>query len=241
VLTPARKPIHLQRDKAEGGVALPDLFVDLGYLGGDQVKEMVEIGDFVTMDRTLEVTGDCVISKALDDRSGLFVMIEAMRRLQTSQPNATVYAVATVQEEVGLRGAQTAAYAVDADVTIALDTTLAVEMPGSAEQDAVTHLGKGVAIKVMDSGHIANPKLVRHLRAIARREGIAHQMEVLPAGSTDAAAMQKARHGTASATLSLPSRYVHTVNEMVSLSDIEADIALLVAYLGEVAPGDYQL
>ncbi len=237
VLTAARKPIHLQRDKAEGQVTLNDLFVDLG-MSVEQIKQHVEIGDFVTMDRTLEIVGDCVISKALDDRSGLFVLIETMRRLKN--PNATVYAVATVQEEVGLRGATTAAYEVNPDIAIALDTTLAVEMPGSAEQDAVTHVGKGVAIKVMDSGHIAHPKLMRHLRDIARREGIAHQMEVLPGGSTDAAAMQKTRGGTTSATLSLPSRYVHTVNEMVSLDDIEADIQLLTHYLSEVSPSDYQ-
>ncbi len=205
---------------------------------GGQVKEQVEIGDFVTMDRTLEVVGDCVISKALDDRSGVFVMLEALRRIKN--PSATIYAVATVQEEVGLRGAMTAAYSVDADIAIALDTTLAVEMPGSGEHEAVTRLGEGVAIKIMDSGHIAHPKLVRHLRDIARRENIPHQMEVLPAGSTDAAAMQKARRGVASATLSLPSRYVHTVNEMVALRDIQADIDLLVAYLGEVQPEDYR-
>jgi len=238
VLTPARKPIHLQRDKAEGAPTLNDLFVDLG-LPADHVKEAVEIGDFVTMDRTLEVVGDCVISKALDDRSGLFVMIEALRRLK--KHDATVYAVATVQEEVGLRGATTAAYEVNANVTLALDTTLAVEMPGSAEQDAVTHIGEGVAIKVMDGGHIAHPRLMRHLRDIARRENIPYQMEVLPGGSTDAAAMQKTRGGTVSATLSLPSRYVHTVNEMVHMDDIEADISLLVHYLGEVRPEDYQL
>ena len=238
VLTAARKPIHLQRDKAEGGVALADLFIDLG-MTGEQVQELVEIGDFVTMDRTMEIVGDCVMSKALDDRSGLFVMLETMRRLK--HPTSTIYAVATVQEEVGLRGATTAAYHVNADITIALDTTLAVEMPGSGEHEAVTRLGEGVAIKIMDGGHISNPKLVRHLRTIARRDNIAHQMEVLPAGSTDAAAMQKARHGTASATLSLPSRYVHTVNEMVHLADIEADITLLTTYLGEVSPTDYQL
>jgi putative aminopeptidase FrvX len=238
VLTAARKPIHLQREKAEGAPALTDLFVDLG-LTGEQVNDMVEIGDFVTMDRTLEVVGECIISKALDDRSGLFVMLEALRRVK--HPTATIYAVATVQEEVGLRGATTAAYAVNADVTLALDTTLAVEMPGSGEHEAVTHLGDGVAIKIMDSGHIAHPKLVRHLRDIARRDNIPHQMEVLPAGSTDAAAMQRARHGTASATLSLPSRYVHTVNEMVHQRDVQADIDLLVAYLGEVRPEDYHL
>ncbi len=238
VLTPARKPIHLQKDKVEGPPTLNDLFVDLG-LTAEQVKAQVEIGDFVTMDRTLEVVGDCVISKALDDRTGLFVMIETMRRLH--ETNATIYAVATVQEEVGLRGATTAAYAIDPDVTIALDTTLAVELPGTGDHEAVTHMGSGVAIKVMDGGHIAHPKLVRHLRDIARREAIPYQMEVLPGGSTDAAAIQKARGGVISATLSLPSRYVHTVNEMVHMGDIEADINLLLAYLAEVHPSDYQL
>ncbi len=239
VLTAARKPIHLQREKAEGGVALGDLFVDLG-LPVEKVREMVEIGDFATMDRPVEIVGDCVIGKAMDDRSGLFVMIETMRRVASEKLDTTVYAVATVQEEVGLRGAITAAYAVNADVAIALDTTLAVEMPGGSDHEAVTHIGQGVAIKIMDGGHIAHPRLVRHLRDIARREKIPYQMEILPAGSTDAGAMQRARQGIASATLSLPSRYVHTVNEMLSQSDIQADIDLLTAYLHEVRPTDYQ-
>jgi tetrahedral aminopeptidase len=236
VLTPSRKPIHLQRDKAESAPTLNDLFVDLG-LTAEEVQQSVEIGDFVTMDRTLEVVGECVISKALDDRAGLFVMIETMRRLKAL--DVTVYAVATVQEEVGLRGATAAAYDVNPDIAIALDTTLAVELPGAQDHEAVTHLGEGVAIKVMDGGHIAHPKLLRHLRAIARRENIAHQMEVLPGGTTDASAMQRSRGGNVSATLSLPSRYVHTVNEMVHLDDIEAAIALLTAYLAEVHPDDY--
>jgi len=237
VLTSSRKPIHLQKDKAEGAVTLNDLFVDLG-LSSEAVKAQVEIGDFVTLDRALEVIGDTVVSKALDDRTGIFVMIETLRRL--GKHEATIYAVATVQEEVGARGATTTAYAIDPDIIIALDTTLAVEMPGIGEQDAVTHIGQGVAIKVMDSGHIAHPMLVRHLRTIARRENIPHQMEVLPGGTTDASTAHMSRAGSVSAALSLPSRYVHTVNEMVHLDDIEADIALLTAYLAEVAPSDYQ-
>lgn len=240
VLTTSRKPIHLQKDKVEGAPTLNDLFIDLG-IDGSKVNEMVEIGDFVTMDRTMEQVGECVISKALDDRSGLFVMLETMKRIARKKLDVTVYAVATVQEEVGLRGAGTAAYEVNADIAIALDTTLAVELPGIGDHEAVTHIGKGVAIKVMDGGHIAHTKLMRHLRDLARREEIPFQMEVLPGGTTDAAAMQRTRNGTISATLSLPSRYVHTVNEMVSLDDIESDIALLTAYLQNVKPEDYQL
>lgn len=238
VLTPARKPIHLQKDKQEGQPTLNDLFVDLG-LPVEKVRELVDIGDFVTMDRTLEVVGETVISKALDDRSGLFVMLETLKRLKETQ--ATIYMVATVQEEVGCRGATTAAFEVNPDINIALDTTLAIEMPGSAAQEAVTHIGKGVALKVMDSGHIAHPRLVKHLKTLAKREGIPYQLEVLPGGTTDARAMQMARSGSVSATLSLPSRYVHTVNEMVHLDDIEADIALLTAWLTEAGREDYSL
>src|SRR6185437_1138336 len=113
-------------------------------------------------DRTLEVTGNCVISKALDDRSGVFTMIEGLRKL--SKHDVTIVAVATVQEEVGLRGATTSAYSVEPDVAIALDTTLAVDTPGMPETEAVTRLGDGVAIKVFDSSAIPNYKLVRHLR-----------------------------------------------------------------------------
>ncbi len=238
VLTPATKPIHLLGDEKPGTPKLEEFYVDLG-MPGERVRELVDLGDSVTLDRTLERTGDCVMGKALDDRTGVFTMIEALRKLGKHQVN--ILAVATVQEEVGLRGAQTSAYHVEPDVAIALDITIASDTPGMPESEAVTRLGEGAAIKVFDSSAIPNFKLVRHLRDIAEQHEIKHQLEVLPRGGTDAGAMQRARAGAPAITLSIPTRYVHTVNEMASLADLDAASTLLARYLENAHKGDYQL
>ena len=238
VLTPATKPIHLLGDERPGAPKLEEFFVDLG-LPGERVKELVALGDSITMDRTFERVGDMVIGKAMDDRTGVFTMIEALRQL--GKHTATVIAVATVQEEVGLRGAMTSSFTVDPDVAIAIDTTLAVDTPGMPDTDAVTRLGDGAAIKVFDSSFIPNYKLVEHLRGVAERHEIRHQLEVLPRGGTDAGAMQRAKAGAAAITISIPSRYVHTVNEMVSVADLDAAAKLLARYLEDAHSGDYAL
>lgn len=238
VLMPASKPIHLLGDEKPPVLKLDDFFIDLG-LSDEQVRAKVEVGDMITMDRTLEVVGEMVISKSLDDRASLFVMLEALRALKNHE--VTIVAVATVQEEVGLRGATTAAYQIQPDVSVALDTTLAVDIPGSEEQSAVTRLGQGTGIKIFDSSQISNYKLVRHFRKIAEQHEIKYQLEVLPRGGTDAGAMQRAREGSPSITLSTPSRYVHTVNEMVHQGDLEASITLLARYLEDAHNGDYAL
>lgn len=238
VLTTSAKPAHLlTQDEASKPPRIEQLFVDVG-LPAERVNELVQIGDMVTMDRTCEPAGDTVISKSLDDRLNLFIMLEAIRNV--GQHEVDIYAVATVQEEVGLRGAQTAAYDIQPDIGIALDVTLAVDYPGSEEAESVTRMGQGTAIKIMDSSHISNPKLVDAFRDIAKREGIPYQMEILPRGGTDAGAMQRTRGGVASITLSTPTRYIHTVNEMANVGDIEAGITLLTRFLEEAHKVDYK-
>ncbi len=215
---------------------LEDLFVDLG-MSPEAVRASVEVGDMVTLDRGLEPIGDCVVSRALDDRVGLFVMIEAMRA--ATGATCEIVAVATTQEEVGLRGARTSAHAVEPDVSVALDVTLAVDTPGGSPEAAVTELRKGVALKVMDSSHISSPKLVRHFRDLAEEAGIPCQLELLPRGGTDAGAMQLSRGGSAAITISIPTRYVHTVNEMASQADIAGAIDLLARFLAAAGDRDY--
>ena len=230
------KPPHLMAGQEPKSPKLADLFVDVG-LTGDEAGSLVEVGDMVTLDRTLERAGGNVIGKALDDRAGVYVMLAALRALGRHQ--ADVLAVATVQEEVGLRGATTAAFGLEPDVGVALDGTLAVDIPGTEEQEAITRLGKGVGIKVMDSSSISDPRLVAQMREIARREGIPFQMEILPRGGTDAGALQRARAGIPAITLSVPLRYVHTVNEMASEADVDAAVTLLTRYLEEAHTFDY--
>lgn len=233
---PGTKPIHLLEKDEIKPPKLEELFVDLG-MPVERVRVEVEVGDMVTLDRDLEVVGDCVMSKALDDRVGVFVMIEALRA--AARGSAEVVAVATTQEEVGLRGAETAAYAVQPDVAVALDVTLALDVPGMPPEMAVSRLGEGVAIKVMDSSHIANPALLRHFRDLAAEEGIAHQFEILPRGGTDAASMQLARGGAPAITLSIPTRYVHTVNETANRADIDATIRLLARFFEDAGSRSY--
>jgi tetrahedral aminopeptidase len=235
-IQPATKPIHLlERDEIKAA-KLEELFVDVG-LPVDRVRAAVEVGDMVTLDSPLVAAGDCVMGKAIDDRVGVFVMIEALRAMGSS--TAEVVAVATTQEEVGLRGAESAAYAVEPDVAIALDVTLALDVPGMGPELAVTRLNEGVAIKVMDSSHIANPALLRHLRDLAGAQGIPYQLEILPRGGTDAAPMQRARGGAAAITISIPTRYVHTANETASRADIAGAIRLLARFLEDAGSRTY--
>jgi endoglucanase len=239
VLAPAAKPAHLLTD-AERGKApqLAELYVDLA-LPGERVQAAVEVGDMVTLDRTTEEIGDCIVGKAMDDRLSVFIMLEALRALRAT--GCDIYAVATTQEEVGLRGATTSAYAIAPDISIALDVTLAVDLPGAAGEDQITKLGAGTAIKLMDSSLICHPKLVRAFRDTAEREKIPYQLEILPRGGTDAGAMQRSRGGSAAITLSTPTRYVHTVNEMAHQGDIQAGIDLLARFLERAHEVEYTL
>jgi tetrahedral aminopeptidase len=237
-LMPGSKPTHLLNpDELNKPLKLEELFVDLG-LPGDQVKAQVELGDMVTMDRTLENVGEMVVSKSLDNRLAVFVMLEALRALD-GKTHCDIAAVATAQEEVGLRGAGPAAYALDPQIGIAIDLTLACDFPGMPEAEQITRLGQGCAIKIMDSSLLCHPKLVRHFRDLAEREKIPHQLEILPRGGTDAGGIQRVRGGIPSFTLSVPSRYVHTVNEMAHKADIEAAIKLLALFLREAHTRDY--
>jgi endoglucanase len=237
-LQPARKPPHIATEEDKKPPKANEFFVDLG-MAADTVQEKVRIGDYVVMDRTLEKVGDDFMGKAMDDRVGVFVMYEALRAM--GDHTATVFAVATSQEEVGVRGAEASGSALEPTVVVALDVTLAMDVPGGGNENTITELGKGVAIKIMDGYSISHPKLVEHLRAIAERENLPYQMEILPAGGTDAGGVQRLHGGIPTVTLSVPCRYVHTPNEMVSEADVEAAVTLLARFLEEDLEAGYTL
>ncbi len=233
------KPIHILKDEEKKQPPeISDLFVDFG-MPGDEVGRRVRVGDPVTLRQDFMEVGKLVSGKALDDRIGVYVGIEAIRRMK--QRNADVYFVGTVQEEVGLRGARTSAFSIAPDIAVALDVTVACDVPGVQPHEQVTALGKGVAIKVKDSASISHPGLVRFLVDLAEEEKIPHQMEILPRGGTDAGAMQMAREGVAVVSLSIPTRYVHSVVEAAHQDDIESAIALLTAFLENCHKADLQL
>ena len=231
ILNPATKPVHIASAEERKKIPEMDEFaVDLG-LPADTVREEVRIGDMVTLLQPFQDLGEVVTGKALDDRTGCWILLEALKRLEA--PKVRLVAVFSVQEEVGLRGAATGAFGVRPDVGVALDTTLAVDTPGTPDHLAVTRLGEGVGIKVSDSSAISQGWLVDAMAGLAEREGIPHQFEILPRGGTDAGAIQRSRDGVASVTLSTPSRYVHTVAEMVAKRDLEAAVNLLSGFLSD--------
>lgn len=239
VLYPGIKPPHIQTSEdTKKQPVVSDFFVDLG-MPAERVQELVRIGDMVTLRRDFEEIGDCVSAKALDDRVAVYVMIRAMQAAQSF--GFEVYAVATTQEEVGLRGALTSAFGISPDVGIALDTTLAVDIPGVSEHEQVTQLGKGTAIKILDGSVIANPKLVAYLRQLADSREIRWQHEILPRGGTDAGAMQRVQAGVAAGVISIPTRYIHSPVELVHREDVDASIALLAAFIEEGHTADLAL
>ena len=233
------KPIHILKDEErKKPLTIEEIFIDLG-MPAKQVKKSVEVGDPVVFEQTYAEIGDTVCCKALDDRVGVYVMIEALKKAKKAQVD--IYPVGSVQEEVGLRGAVTSAFAVDPHVGIALDVTLACDVPGAGKHQQITALGEGTAIKLKDSSSLSNPKLVKKLRAIAKKNKIKHQIEILPRGGTDAGAMQRTRGGVAVCTISVPTRYVHSVVEMAHKDDIQASIDLLAAFLNAAHEGDFRL
>ena len=229
---------HTQDDD-EPERTIETVHVDLG-LDGETANERVTPGDLVTMEQTTTSLGEHITGKALDDRVCVFAMLEAARRLD--DPPVTVHFAATVQEEVGLRGAQALGVDLDPDLAIALDVTVANDVPGFDEAEHVTELGAGTAIKLKDSSVITTPKVHRRLQELAADRGIDHQREILPAGGTDTASFQNTNGATPVGALSIPTRYLHTVTESAHHADIEATISLLTAFLEtETGTHDYTL
>jgi len=237
VLMQSTKPKHLLKpEEMAKAPAVEDFFVDIG-MSKREAERAVRIGDWVTMDRTMQKMGKLYTCKAMDDRIAVYVMIEAMKGVKNHAVD--VYGVATVQEEVGLRGATTSGWSIHPDICVAIDVTLANDIPGIPESDHVTQLGRGTAIKVMDSSLICHPAMVEHFRSLAEKHKIPYQMEVLPAGGTDAGGVQRLHGGIPSFTLSVPCRYIHTVNETVHQKDVEASVKLLARYIEDAHRGDY--
>ncbi|MTI94010.1 MAG: M42 family metallopeptidase [Firmicutes bacterium] len=238
-LMPGLKPIHVMTpEEAKVALKLTDLFVDIGR-SKEEVEKLVRIGDPITLYRPVEQIGDTVSGKAMDDRAGVWVMLEAIRQLQSHE--VEIWAVASVQEEVGLRGATTGAYGIKPDIGLALDVTLAIDHPGGSKESQVTELGKGPAIKVMDSASISNYKLVDFMRELAEKEKIPYQMEILPRGGTDAGAMERTHTGCPVITLSVPTRYVHSNVETINTQDIRQTATLLARFIETAHTGNFVL
>ncbi|MGN1251194.1 MAG: M42 family metallopeptidase [Candidatus Spyradocola sp.] len=207
------------------------LFIDVGASSREEAEALAQIGDWAVVRGTISDMGSRIAAPYLDDRSGCAVLMETLRSLPATDNE--IVAVFTTQEEVGLRGAQTAGYAVDPDMAIALDVTIAGDIPRASETNSyvVSRLGQGAAVKIMDRGIIAHPSVVETMENAARKAGVPWQREVLTGGSTDVGAIHKGRGGVPAGTLSIPCRYVHAPCEMVDLRDMEGAVRILTAML----------
>ncbi|SDM12304.1 endoglucanase [Halogranum gelatinilyticum] len=232
-------PHTLTEEQKEKEPKVEDVHVDLG-MPAEAVEEHVAVGDLVTTEQTTIEMGEFVTGKALDNRVSVFAMLEAARRL--SNPAVTVHLVATVQEEVGLRGAEAVGVDLDPDLALALDTTVANDVPSFDASEYVTELGEGAGIKLKDSSVITNRKVHRRMREVAESEEIPYQLEVLPAGGTDTGGLQRSSGAKPAGAISVPTRYLHTPTESVHHADVDAAIDLLTAFLeSETGEHDYTL
>lgn len=230
ILNPATKPIHIASPEERNKIPqVGDFMVDL-CLPAAEVKKKVRPGDYVVIEQTTTEMGQMVCGQCMDNRISPFVGLGAIKAAKGKNAY-NIWFVGSAQEEVGLRGAQVAAQALEAEVGIAIDVTLAVDTPGAKKEEAITRLGDGVAIKIMDSSSISTRSLLEDFVALAEKKKIKYQYEILTMGGTDQGALQRFGQPRRTITLSIPCRYVHTVVETVHKDDLQASIDLLAAWL----------
>ena len=219
--------VFVPEEKADfGKLKLDQCYIDIGAGDEEEAKRLVQVGDTAVYDGPVRLQGSRVTAPYLDDRLACAVLLSALERIRT--PACDLYLVFTVQEEVGLRGARTAAWRAEPDVGIAVDVTDVDDTPGS-EKSGTARLGGGAAVKVMDSSVICHPGIVARLEELAGAEGIPTQRDILRAGGTDAGAIHTARLGVRTGGISIPCRYIHTPVETADLEDAEACVRLAAA------------
>lgn len=218
--------IGVEKLEKQTDLKLDKLYIDIGASSREQSELLVQIGESAVFMGGYEESEQRIISKAMDDRVGCFVAIEAMKKVQTDHEISFVF---TVQEEVGLRGAQTAAFAVDPDLAIAVDVTMTGDTPKAHPMEV--KLGHGVAIKVVDRSMITPPKVKDWMAQTAKNHQIPYQWEVLEFGGTDSGAIHLTKGGVPAGVLSIPTRYVHSPSETIDRNDVEAAVRLLVTLL----------
>lgn len=236
----ASKPIHVMSPEERNKVAkLSDYFIDTG-LPKEEIEKYVKIGDPITREREFIEMGECVNSKSLDNRLAVFILLETLRQLKGKEVPYDVYGVFTVQEEVGIRGANVASLRIKPDFGFGLDTTIAFDLPGAAPHEVITKLGEGTAIKIMDASTICDYRMVDFMKKTADAKQIKWQPEILTAGGTDTAGIQRMTEGGSIAgAVSIPTRHLHQVIEMAHKADIQASIDLLTACCMEIDQHDW--
>lgn len=236
----ASKPIHVMSPEERSKVAkITDYFIDTG-LPKEEVEKLIKVGDPITRERGLIEMGDCVNCKSLDNRLAVFILIETLKYLKDKEIPYDFYGVFTVQEEVGIRGANVAAMRINPDFGFGLDTTIAYDLPGAQAHEKITSLGEGTAIKIMDSSTICDYRMVEYMKKTANTHGIQWQPEILTGGGTDTAGIQRMTEGGSIAgAVSIPTRHLHQVIEMAHKKDITNSIELLSKCVQEIDTYDW--
>ena len=224
------KPPHLGKEQKK--VEFKDLRVDIGASSKEEAEKMVKVGDVGTFETHYFKLGEKIVANSMDDRIGVYTLLEVMKKVES---DSTLYFVATVQEEIGLKGARTSSFGIYPDIGIAVDVTHAA-MPGVSKEEVPVELGKGPVISV---GAIFHPKLFRHFVSVAKKKRIPHQIEANPSWSgTDADIIQLSRDGVATGVISIPERYMHSSVEMISEKDVKNAIRLLREALKDIGKVD---
>jgi endoglucanase len=235
----SRKPIHLLTDEERKQVVkLEDMWLDIGAKSKDEAKELVRIGDPVTLQLGYqEMRGGLANSPAMDNKCGLWVVLEALRRASKGDLKVGVFAVSTVAEEIGLRGAQTSAFGIDPQIGIAVDVTHATDCPTiDKRQRGEINLGSG---PVVVRGPNMNPVIVERLLSLAQKNEIPHQLAASGrAQPNDSNPLQICRAGVATGLVAIPNRYMHSAVEMISLDDIDRAADLLAAFVVSLTGDD---
>jgi putative aminopeptidase FrvX len=233
VMNPGGRPVHIASEEDKKKIPeVKEFLVDVG-LTGAEAKRRVKIGDYVVMNEPFLDLGRKLVSKAMDNRVACWLGIEATRAIENAGGNhaCDLFVVFTTQEEVGLRGAKTASFGVDPDIGIGLDVTLSCDTPGVPADEAVTTQGKGFGLHIMDSSFIADYRLVDEVEALAQKNRIPYQRTILPRGGQDGAAAQMATKGARAIGITVGTRYIHTVTEMIDRTDLAAARDILAAWV----------
>ncbi|MBI4982330.1 MAG: M42 family metallopeptidase [Candidatus Omnitrophica bacterium] len=231
------KPPHLQKDEEKKKpLKYEDMFIDIGCKSKEDAEKKVEVGDIIIFEPNSGVLNEKLYyGKAIDDRIGCFALIKIMEKLKV---NAEVYAVATTQEEVGLKGARTSAFKIDPDYAIAIDTNAAGDTPQISERESSLKLGAGVSITIIEAsgrGLIVNEKMKNILIDAAKKNKIKYQIDVIEGGMTDGAIIHMNREGVPTGVLSIPTRYIHSPTGVFNIEDLYSAVELAVKAVGDLA------
>ncbi|MFA6129953.1 MAG: M42 family metallopeptidase [Candidatus Omnitrophota bacterium] len=227
------KPPHLQKDEErKKPLKYEDMFIDIGCSSKEEAEKKVEVGDVVIFEPNAgQLNGKFYYGKAVDNRVGCYALIKIMEKLKV---DAEVYAVATTQEEVGLKGARTSAFKIDPDYALAIDTNVAGDTPQITERESSLKLGQGVAITIIEAsgrGLIVNEKIKNLLVDTARKNKIKYQIAVIEGGMTDGAIIHMNREGVPSGVLAIPTRYIHSPTGVFHIDDLNAAVELSISFV----------